>query len=239
VFPASRAAVSPDPRTLERAAQLLRASQLVVEVDWILGCMPSVQTQEGIRQFLDRYAKPRDGVRLVLDEEIFELSPGVPIPVSRTLSDPQILELVRRHRNLALESGAQSIYLLFIPRHTPDGTGHGERGEAWGAQSFAVVAVDQVRAAGILTIDGYEVERFVTQHELGHLLGLVSNESHEHAAHCTNPACIMYAQPDLRAVVANWWRVFSGRLPTELDADCERDLEQLRESARRGSATPS
>jgi hypothetical protein len=103
-----------------------------------------------------------------------------------------------------------------------------------------VIAADAVRAGGFLAIGGDEVERFVVQHELGHLLGLVSDQSHEHAAHCTNPACIMYSQPDLRAVLANWWRAFSGRLPTELDADCERDLERLREGTPpRASATTS
>ena len=41
----------------------------------------------------------------------------------------------------------------------------------------------------------------------------------------------MYPQPDLRAVLANWWRAITGRLPTQLDAACERDLERLREGA--------
>jgi hypothetical protein len=240
VFPAPRVPLPPDPRALKQAARLLRAPELVVEVDWITGCMPGVQTQEGIREFLERYAKPALGVRLFLDEEIGELAPGIPIPETRMLSDLQIHELARRHRNLALQGGAESIYLLFIPHRVPDGSGQGERGEAFVAESFAVVAADQVRGQGFLAIDGSEVERFVAQHELGHLLGLVSNASHEHSAHCTNPACIMYPQPDLRAVLANWWRAFSGRLPTELDADCERDLERLRASAQpRASATMS
>jgi len=231
VFPAPRLPFPPGPRALTQAARLLRAPELAVEIDWITGCVPSVQTQQGIRAFLERYAKPPRGVRLVLDEEIGELAPGVPIPETRMLSDVQIHELARRHRNLVLQGEAQSIYLLFIPHRASDGSGQGERGEAFVEESFAVVATDQVRGQGFLAINGNEVERFVTQHELGHLLGLVSNESHEHAAHCTNPACIMYSQPDLRAVLANWWRAFSGGLPTELDADCERDLERLREGA--------
>ncbi|HYB12936.1 MAG TPA: hypothetical protein VEG67_05655 [Myxococcota bacterium] len=189
--------------------------------------------------FLERYAKPVRGVRLILDEEIRELAPGVPIPESRMLSDLQIHELARQHRSLIVEGGAESIYLLYIPRRLPDGSGRGERGEAFVAESFAVIASDRVRE-GFLAIGGDEVERFVTQHELGHLLGLVSNEGHEHAGHCTNPTCLMYPEPDLRAALANWWRAFSGRLPTELDADCQRDLERLRESAQpRASATMS
>jgi hypothetical protein len=240
VFPAPRVPLPPDSRELGQAARLLRASALVVEIDWITGCMPSVRTQEGIREFLERYAKPARGVHLVLDEEIGELAPGVPIPGDRRLSGLQIHELARQHRNLVSQGGAESIYLLFIPHSAPDASGHGERGQAFVAESFAVIAADQVRGQGFLAIDGSEVERFVAQHELGHLLGLVSNGSHEHAAHCTNPTCIMYAQPDLRAVLANWWRAFSGRLPTELDADCERDLERLRQSAQpRASATMS
>ena len=145
------------------------------------------------------------------------------------LSALQIQELARRHRSLVGAGGVESIYLLFIPRKDADGSGPGERGEAFVSESFAVVATDRVRREGLLAIDGSEVERFVVQHELGHLLGLVSNESHARAGHCTNPVCIMYPQPDLRAVLANWWRAFSGELPTALDADCARDLARLRE----------
>ncbi len=240
VFAAPRVPIPPDPRALAQAARLLRAPELAVEIDWITGCVPSVQTQEGIRAFLERYAKPARGVRLVLDEEIGELAPGIPIPESRMLTDLQIHELARRHRNQILRGGAESIYLLFIPRRAPTGSAQGERGQAFVTESFAVVATDPVREQGFLAIDGSEVERFVAQHELGHLLGLVSNESHEQDGHCTNSTCIMYPKPDLRAVLANWWRAFSGRLPTELDADCERDLERLRESAQpRASATMS
>jgi len=239
VFAAPRAPTPADSRALAKAARLLRAPELVVEVDWIKGCRPSNQTQEGIREFLERYARPVRGVRVVLDEEISALAPGVPIPENRALSDLQIRELVRRHRNLLQEGDAESIYLLFIPRRLPD-QGGSQRGEAFVAESFAVVATDRVQEQGLLAISGNEVERFVVQHELGHLLGLVSNPQHEHAGHCTNPTCIMYPEPDLRSVVANWWRAFSGRLPSKLDADCERDLDGLRESAQpRASARMS
>ena len=221
-----------------QAARLLRAPELAVEIDWITGCAPSLQTRAGVRAFLERYAKPLRGVRVVLDEQIGELAPGIPIPETRRLSDLQIRELARRHRNLAVSGEAQSIYLLFIPHLASDGSGQGERGEAFVEESFAVVATDQVRGQGVLAIDGNEVERFVTQHELGHLLGLVSSGSHEREGHCTNPACIMYPRPDLRALLANWWRAFSGKLPTELDADCERDLEQLRAQAEARARAP-
>ncbi|HBZ69719.1 MAG TPA: hypothetical protein DEP35_08320 [Deltaproteobacteria bacterium] len=240
VFPAPRLPIPPDASALAQAARLLRAPELAVEIDWIPGCAPSVQTQEGIRAFLERYAKPERGVRLVLDEEIRELAPGVPIPENRMLSALQIHELARRHRSLVVTGGAESIYLLFIPLKDTDGSGQGERGEAFVSESFAVVATERVRQEGFLAIQGNEVERFVVQHELGHLLGLVSNESHARAGHCTNPVCIMYPQPDLRAVLANWWRALIGQLPTELDADCEHDLERLREGARpRASAMMS
>jgi hypothetical protein len=239
VFPAPKAPIPPDPRALEQATRLLRAPELVVEVDWIQGSRPSNQTEEGIREFLERYARPMRGVRVVLDEEISALGPGVPIPGNRMLTDLQIRELAQRHRSLRPEGEAESIYLLFIPLWLPDGSGR-QRGEAFVEESFAVVATDRVQEEGVLAISGSEVERFVVQHELGHLLGLVSNPQHEHAGHCTNPTCIMYPEPDLRSVVANWWRAFSGRLPSKLDADCERDLDGLRESAQpRASATMS
>jgi len=240
VFSAPRAPTAPDSRALGRAARLLRAPQLLVEVDWIQGCRPADQTQQGIREFLERYARPVRGVRVVLDEEISALAPGVPIPENRALSDLQIQELAQRHRSLRPEGEAESIYLLFIPRRLPDGNGGGQRGQAFVEESFAVVATERVQEEGLLAISGSEVERFVVQHELGHLLGLVSNPQHEHAGHCTNPTCIMYPEPDLRSVVANWWRAFSGNLPSKLDADCERDLDGLRESVQpRASARMS
>ncbi len=106
------------------------------------------------------------------------------------------------------------------------------RGVAFPAAGFASIARDAVRSEAFLTVRSDEVERFVTQHELGHLLGLVSDPGHEDDGHCTDPRCILYAGVDWRALLANWWRVFTGRLPEALDAGCRRELEERRAAAR-------
>jgi hypothetical protein len=211
------------PPVQASAARLLRAPELVVHVEWLAGAAPSDAELEGAREFLLRYARPERGVRIVQGGELPSLEPpDVPVP------DAVLWQVARTHRVPPDPTGAATIRLLFVPRLASDGSGRGERGRAFPSESFAAIGQGGVRDATFLTVRSREVSRFVVQHELGHLLGLVSNPAHDRDGHCTNPTCILYAGPDLRAVLANFWWGVLGRLPESLDADCEHDLEALR-----------
>jgi hypothetical protein len=207
-----------DAPALANADRLLVAERIVVEIDWLPGCRPAEGTLDGIRWFLQEYAAPRHGVEVILDEEIADDTGG------------DWLRLERSHRLPAPGGAVAALHLLFVPRFA-SGELRERRGLAYPASGAAIIAYDRVREAAFLTVGGDEVERFVVQHELGHLLGLVSDARHQDAGHCIDPRCILYAGVDARALLANWWRVFTGRLPETLDSDCRRELLERRAQA--------
>jgi len=211
------------------AASLLAAQQIEVEIDWLPGCRPAPGTLAAIEAFLTEYAAPAGGVHVVLDEEIERSPDGRPFTVGEAISDTEWWQVASVHKRAALEPGHASIYLLFVPRFPAEF--RFRRGLAYPGNGFAVIAHDTVRSEAFLTVRGDEIERFVVQHEIGHLLGLVSDHAHEYKGHCTDPRCILYAGVDLRALLANWWRVFTGRLPDALDAGCRRELALRRAQA--------
>ncbi len=213
----------PSPSATAAAVRLLRASELVVYVEWLPGAAPSDVELAGAREFLLRYARPELGVRIVSGGELPPVEPD-----DAPLTDAVLWQLVRVRPIPPEPGGTATIRLLFVPRLAGDASGRGERGHAFPSASFAAIAQGGIRDSVFLSVRSDEVSRFVVQHELGHLLGLVSNPSHDRDGHCTNPACILYAGPDLRAVLANFWWGVLGRLPESLDADCERDLDALR-----------
>ena len=206
----------PSPTGLARAERLLAAERIEVEIDWAPGCRPAAGTLEGIRSFLREYAAPPRGVEVWLDEEV--TIDGDPM---RTLGT---------HRRPERGGATVTVYLLFVPRFA-SGEMRSRRGIALPESGAALIAHDTLREESFLTVRGDEIERFVVQHELGHLLGLVSDDRHEHEGHCTDPRCILYAGVDARALLANWWRLFTGRLPDELDPGCRRELQERRAHA--------
>lgn len=215
----------PSPAGLARGERLLAAERIEVEIDWAPGCRPAPATVEGIRSFLREYAAPSRGVEVWLDEE-------VTIDV-----DGDAWRTLRTHRRPERGGATVSVYLLFVSRFAP-GEMRSRRGIALPESGAALIAHDTLREQSFLTVRGDEIERFVVQHELGHLLGLVSDDRHQHDGHCTDPRCILYAGVDARALLANWWRLFTGRLPDELDPGCRRELEERRAHARLPPSLP-
>jgi hypothetical protein len=212
-----------------RLASLFAASRIEVEVDWLPGCRPSRATLDGVQAFVARGAAPRDGVAVLLDEEIREVPGGSAVVTGDALSEGEI-RAIEKARRRPPAPGVASLYLLFVSRFPAEETRF-RRGVAFPSEGFAVVARDTAREARFFSIGPDEVERFVTVHEVGHLLGLVSDDGHEHLGHCTDPRCILYAGVDLRALVANAWRLFTGRLATRLDPGCEAELARRRAQA--------
>ncbi len=204
---------------------LLTAPRIRVEIDWLPGCRPTPETVEGVRTFLTAYAAPSEGVEVVLDQEIATDPERGDLRTGEAVSAASLHRIAARHRQPDAP-GSASIYLLFVSRFEDETRFH--RGVAYPQLGIALVARDALRRNAFLTVRGDEIERFVTQHEVGHLLGLVADGRHGEHGHCTDPRCILYARPDWRAVLANGWRLFTGTLPGELDASCRQELSERR-----------
>lgn len=223
----------PSPPSPASVEALLTAPRIRVEIDWLPGCRPSPETVSGVRTFLAAYAAPTEGVDVVLDQEIETDPERGALRAGEAVSAASLHRIAARHRQPGVP-GSASIYLLFVPRFEDETRFH--RGVAYPHLGVAVVARDALRRDAFLTVRGDEIERFVTQHEVGHLLGLVADERHGEHGHCNDPRCILYARPDWRAVLANGWRLFTGTLPGELDASCRRELSERRALARARAA---
>ena len=94
----------------------------------------------------------------------------------------------------------------------------------------AAVFVDQVASSGGLLGGSAVVERSVSTHEVGHLLGLVDlflatgRQDAEHPGHSTNPGSVMYWAVESDVIGA----ILGANPPTEFDAADLADLATIR-----------
>jgi hypothetical protein len=78
---------------------------------------------------------------------------------------------------------------------------------------------------GVLWVTKPHQQGAVLLHEVGHLLGLVTNDAHRDGGHCTNSWCVMYDGVDWRSgAVFALPALFAGQIPTRFCGECRHDL---------------
>jgi len=210
---------------------------LHVEIDWVEGAPPSPRALESLEAVLRRHCPPGVAIDLVRDDEI-------PTAEIEPIEDRRGLEqLVARHLDADPSATAERelLYLLYLPSSRPyyggrisgiqDTLRFERRGETVAVQAI-LLFTEEIRRDAMLWINARKVERATLVHELGHLLGLVSNPEHtqrNHPNHCTEPQCVMN-RPHTRSSLYNApAALFAGRIPSDYCRRCRADIARVKQ----------
>ena len=149
---------------------------------------------------------------------------------------------MRRYADLESSEAPERelIYVLYAPRsrpvydrNVPGMTDTVELELDGDTRALPVILMfsERIRDKAMLWISPPRVERSVLIHELGHVLGLVTNPAHTqrgHPAHCTEAGCVMH-QPRLRSLVYNALpALFAARVPSRFCRFCRDDMAAAR-----------
>lgn len=196
----------------------LRASRLVVEIDWQRGAEPSAAARDHLLATL----------RQVTGGDV-SLADGTEIPGEREVWTSQDLRATAAaHRTRYSRQGDLALYVLSVNGRYED---EGALGVAHRASEFAMFPGQIGRLSGLLG-GRAAMERAVMVHEAGHLLCLVNigytsafdREDAEHPKHSSDRGSVMHWAIDTSAV----GQLFNGPPPDSFSDQDLADLEGLR-----------
>lgn len=210
----------------------LVSRHIVIEIDWIAGRPPAPMAVRAVEELLGRHCPEGKRVDVRVDDEIdlqhwnaVRDRPGLERLVARFLDhDPSDWR------------ETEVVYVLYVPDN-PVWSGRNPSGLTdWIVFDHAgetrvvrtvLLFTGQIRRNAWLWITPPKVERVILVHELGHVLGLVSNPLHtqpSHPDHCTRSRCVMN-QPGPRALFVNALpALFAGQLPRRFGRRCLADI---------------
>jgi hypothetical protein len=196
--------------------------KLTVEVQYMSGCAPDPATLNTVLAFLQSRLNKGAGINII-QERISAQGKA-----SYSLQDLQNIENTSRTQK---NSGATAVaYFLFVDGDYALNSGNSKvLGITYSGSSVAVFENSIKSLSGGLGQPQVTVlESTVSEHEWGHLMGLVNDGTgmlvnHQDAAngkHCGNTSCLMYYSVETSNVVGN---LLGGNIPP-LDAECLNDL---------------
>ena len=159
-----------------------------------------------------------DGIQIVAEQINFA--------EDNSWSADEVRDARWKHGGDAMGSSTLNWYFLFPKGTYDDASVLGVAVDASTVAVFRDSIDDSVNFLGRPSAD--EIERAVTVHEAGHLLGLVNlvyqspmdHEDPDHPGHSSNDDSVMYWAIESNSI----GNVFSGNIPDEFDADDKSDL---------------
>ena len=155
------------------------------------------------------------GLDIILDEELpSEAWDGTAVGIGK---------IIRKHATPPVD-GTAYIYAISGPSFKRFRGMSYQPGDFRGVQ-FPAMALFTEKIPGILWVTRSRQEAAVLLHEVGHLVGLVTNDAHRDGGHCTNGWCLMYNGVDWRSgIIFALPTLFAGQIPTRFCKDCREDL---------------
>jgi len=137
-------------------------------------------------------------------------------------------EKVALEKELAKLSHHNSIVMVYTPDLICPANGKSKlRGYAFPSDyKYNVVAYNSVTINDAPVISDIQAWKIVLTHEIGHRLGVPSSVTHNKAGHCNNRDCVMYASPDIQAVLS----VLIHGMPYDFCDDCKAELKYKKKS---------
>jgi predicted Zn-dependent protease len=195
--------------------------KLVVEVQYPQGYQPTAETVDRLRAFLEARLNKPDGISI-------ELS-SIPLPRKDYYTVSDIKNIEDKYSKERTHRHTLAAYIFFADGAYAGNDGNSQvLGMAYRSTSIAIFEKTVRDFSGGLTQPATSLlEETVTQHEFGHLMGLVNNgtgmltdhQDEPNGKHCDDQHCLMYFNVETSDVIAN----LTGSVP-ELDVRCLEDL---------------
>jgi predicted Zn-dependent protease len=196
-------------------------NQLNVEVQYISGYQPSATTISNLSAFLQARLNKPNGIHIT------QKAISISHQSSYSLSDIRNIESANRTQNVSGQTVAA--YIFFADGDYAANSGSSfVLGMEYGNSSIVMFEKTiQNLSGGVGQPSVATLETTVSEHEFGHMLGLVNNgtamvSGHQDSGngkHCNNKNCLMYFSVETSDVVNN----LLGGVPG-LDANCMADL---------------
>lgn len=188
--------------------------KMLVQVDCVEGAELTNSEVEAIKDFLASHVDKPGGIEM-------RVGKPVPLAVARAVSAEQLAAMKATEQADTLPADTAFMHLLFVDKSRMKGFPAWDRWTKSHAeiQPFTGTAYIDVSDLDLLT---RRTVRQTAEHEIGHLLGLVSRRALNNGGHCDSANCLMTPSFSL-----HWASLF----PRSLCHKCEADLRVDRESA--------
>lgn len=197
--------------------------KLIIQVLYVKGMAPTTNAINNLVAFLQKYLNKPAGIEVIQTQ--------IESPGKTAFSLAEIRDVEQAHRTVATADQAITAFIFFANGDYAGNAGNSKTlGIAYGFSSMAVFE-KTIRdlSGGLGQPSQATVETIVTNHEFGHVLGLVNNgtplstahQDEAHGKHCNNAGCLMYWQAETSDVVAN---LLNNNVPG-LDENCSQDLK--------------
>lgn len=198
--------------------------KLKIELLFQQGDGPTSDTESAIRDFLNKRLNKPGGITYVINNvEGYDKK--------STYSLAEVKEIEKSTRTEKTDGTTLTVFIFFADAAFSENSGNSNvLGFAYGTSSI-VIFEKTIRglASGTGQTSLTTLETVVTEHELGHLMGLVNNGSamqteHQdepHGKHCDDTDCLMYHTTETFDILSN---LLGGNVPS-LNAQCLSDLK--------------
>jgi hypothetical protein len=208
------------------------SNHLVVEVDWIDDAEPHAKALEALSEALQEHCATGKRIEVVLGNRV-PLQAWTKLPDGFATKGPLIADHLA-HDPTDWEQ-TEVVYVLFVPGES-ELTGWTvdvpfERDGEVRVVPTVFLFSERIAEVAALLVTPRKVEQAALVHEMGHVLGLVSNPDHQerdNPFHCTEPQCVM-AYQRLRGQIYNALpETFAGVTPNDYGDKCRADIERVK-----------
>ena len=150
----------------------------------------------------------------------------IPASSNATLSTSDVMKIEQDNRTVFTSGNTIALYILYTNGNFTDGNVLGEAYRNTSVVLFGKKIQDNSGAIG--QASRTKLVATVSEHEMGHLLGLVdlgspmqaNHKDAAHGNHCNNSNCLMYYASETSDILGF---LVTGNIPS-LDANCQADL---------------
>jgi hypothetical protein len=197
--------------------------KLTIQIQFVNGLQPDANSVSHLKTFLEQKLNKPNGIDFVYR--------SMPSPGKSTVALNDVASYENLNRIIHHNGSEITAYICFIDGDYAENNGNSKvLGIAYGPSSM-VIFEKTIRdlSGGLLQPSVMTVETAVSEHEFGHILGLVNNGTaltinHQdvpHGKHCNNTNCLMYYASENSDLIAN----LTGNNIPVLDANCLNDLK--------------